>query len=210
MEIPESAITEIGAGPERVLTEKERGALEFVRARPGQFPLVGTHLQQKLFALFIQGISCLEIARLNHPLHLGQVLTARLEFGWDERRQEHVESLLQATQMRVQQSMVEGIDFITASLASVYKIEGDKIKRYLMSGGDEKELGEFQIKNWSQLHAALNVFKTLTGQDKPAPQKHTGEIVHKHEHTIPAANRSMTTIEATSVIKSALANRKKV
>lgn len=209
MEIPESAITEVGSGPERFLTAKERDAWTMVQKRPAGFPPVGLHLQTKFFVLFIQGVSCEEIARLNPGIHLGQVISARMENKWDDKRQEHVEKLLQDTQMRLQQTTLEGIDFVSVQLAAVHKIEGDKIKRYLMTG-DEKELGDLKIKNWSQYNSVLNILKALTGQDKPKPQQHTGEIVHKHEHSaIPAANRSMTTVEATSVIKTALENRKK-
>jgi hypothetical protein len=71
-------------------------------------------------------------------------------------------------------------------------------------------LGEFVVKNWSDYSKLLAILKTLEGRDDPAnapPQKH--EHLHKHEHSVPAANRGMKHEEAKNIIEGVLVNRRK-
>jgi hypothetical protein len=210
MEIPvsDTAIEEVGAGPDKWLSQKERDALRFAQNKVPPYPPLATSLQARFFSMFLQGIDCSEIVRLNPGMSLGQLVTARVEGKWDEKRQEHIEKLLRDTALRLQQTTLEGIDFMAAQLAAVHKIEGDKIKRYLQTG-DEKELGNFSIKDLVGYRQVLSIMKTLTGQDS-APQKHTGEILHKHEHSVPAANRGMTHGESKSIIEGVLVERRKL
>lgn len=212
MEVPvtDATLAEVGVGPEKYLSPKERDALTFAQNKVPPYAPLASSLQARFFNMFLQGISCEEIVRLNPGMSLGQVVTARVEGKWDEKRQNHVETLLRETALRLQQTTLEGIDFITTALAAANKLEGDKIKKYLQTG-DPKELGEFTVKNWGDYGKLLSLLKTLTGQDKaPQQQNHSGEIVHKHEHTtVPAANRGMNHGEARSVIEGTLVQRRK-
>lgn len=209
MEVPvtDAAIVEVGAGPEKYLTTRERGAYDFVRNMKPTPATLSTSLQVKLFTLFLQGIDCVEIARLNQGISLGQVIIARIEGRWDEKRQDHIEKLLRDTSLRLQQTTLEGIDFIAAQLAAVHKIEGDRIKRFLQSG-DKADLGTFDISSWKSYKEVIEILKTLTGADKKT-QQHSGEIIHKHEHTVPATNRGMVHSESRAIIEAELVSRKK-
>lgn len=204
---PDQALAEVIAGPEKFLTPKERDALHLAERRNPPYSQLSTHLKMKLFQLFLQGIDCAEIARINQGVALGQILLARVDERWDEKRQDHVEKLLHETQMRLQQTMVEGFDFVSLALAAVHKQEGDKIKKYLQTG-DPKDLGDFGVSSWSAYSQVLNILQRLTGAPQAPPQKH--EHVHTHEHTaVPAANRGMKHEEAKNVIEGVLLNRRK-
>lgn len=192
--------------PERFLSSRERAAYDFVvkMKQPGVSP----HTQAKFFALFLQGTDCAEIARLNPGFSLGQIVAARVEGRWDEHRQEHVESLLRETRMRLQQTTLEGIEFIAGQLAAARKLYGDKTKKFLQSG-DPADLGGFSIHGWKAYREAVDILKTLTGGDK-TEKKVSGEILHKHEvsQSAPTSNRAMSTTVASTAVEQALAKKK--
>ena len=188
---------------ERRLTPRELGAYQFtIRHRMAK---LSPDLQARLFALFIQGTDCVEIARLNPGITLGQIVEARVEGHWDEKRQEHLESLLGETRTRLQQITMESVEFLTNQIAAAHRLHGDKIKRYLQTGNPD-DLGAFSIHGFKAYREAIELLKTLSGQDA---KKVSGEIKHIHESAspgipIPAVNRAMTPDEARATIKGVL------
>lgn len=127
--------------------------------------LIGSVLNTQLFQLYLQGKSLEEIRRINPQLQLGEIVAARVEGRWDDKRDEYLQNLLQSTSERVQQSTLETIDFVRDMLAVAKRQFGDKFQRYLQTG-DEKELGEFKIESLTQLKAAIEALQKLTGQEK--------------------------------------------
>lgn len=199
----ENAQEIVPINPERMLNEHERTALTVFESNPSKYTPLGANLVDKYFRLFLQGISCSEIARIN-KLYLGQVVHARVQHHWDEKRREHVEDLLRESMKQLQQTKAESFSMITALIASVNQKLGDLIKRRLQ--GEEVDLGEFEVNGVKGYKELLNVMKMITGED----QKQTAEVHHVHE-VVPGAaiDRPFTTVEARASIKAALAERKK-
>lgn len=201
MEENEQPIVPINA--ERVLNEHERTALTVFTENPSKYTPLGANLVDKYFRLFVQGISCTEIARLNR-LYLGQVVHARVDHNWDEKRREHVEALLRESMKQLQQTKAESFSMVTSLIASVNQKLGDLIKRRLQ--GEEVSLEGFEVKDVKGFKELLNVMKLITGED----QKSTAEVHHVHEVVSGAAvDRPFTTVEARASVKAALAERKK-
>jgi hypothetical protein len=192
---------------ERLLTGRELGALRWARGHPQ--PKLSPDTQARLFALFLQNVDCIEIARLNKGLTLAQIVEARVDGYWDERRAEYQTALLKATADLVQQTTLESIQFVSLQIAAAHKQYGDQIKKYLQTG-DVADLGSFSIHGFKQYREAVELLKTLTGADT---KKHSGEILHRHEFAgnqqpTVAPTRPMKSIEAKAVVQQALARKK--
>lgn len=188
------------------LTDRERTAYEFLMAHPQPHLSPGTQL--KLFTLFLQGVDCAEIARLNQGITLAQVVVARVEGHWDDLRQEHIESLLKEARLRLQQTALESADFVTMQIAAAHKQYGDAVKKYMQTG-DTADLGGFSIHGWKSYREAQDLLKVITGTDKTQVQKVQGEVKHTHVNetiTVPAVNRAMTPEEARAAVKQLLFN----
>jgi hypothetical protein len=207
VDVPSDAIVEVDTtGPDRFLEPNERAALTVFHQRR-QFSL-SPDTQAKLFSLFLNGVNCLEIVRLNRGISLGQVIAARVEGRWDEKRQQHVEDLLKETRQRIQQTTLESVDFVASQLAAAHKLYGDKVKKFLQTG-DEADLGGFSISGWKTYREALELLKLVTGQDTKKVQ---GEVKHTHTHEVAQpltpVNRPMTGDEARLARKAFLSKGK--
>ena len=204
MEFPD-AIERV-TNPDVYLTDREKSALAVVVKMRPEPARLSPSLEAQLFSLFLNGQDCVKIAQMNPGITLGQIVRARVEGQWDVKRWEHTESLLKDARNRLQQTTLESVDFVASQIAAAHKLYGEKVKRYLQTGNEE-DLGGFSIHGWKNYNEAIELLKKLTGQDG-TKQKVSGEIVHKHEvSSMPAANRALTTVEATSVIKKNLAKK---
>lgn len=172
--------------------------------RPGLAP----SLNAKLFNLFLQGKSCEEIRRMNLNFTLGEIISARIEGDWDERRSDHLDNLLKTTSERVQQVTLETADFVCDLLAVANREHGDRLRRYLQSG-DAKELGDFKIDSIFNLKQVIEVLQKLTGQERTTRQtvNVTGEVVHRPDPILSAA-RSPTAVEAGQALRLLLGQNK--
>jgi hypothetical protein len=84
--------------PVELLTPAERGAYErFLRS--GKAPL-GPDLAGRLFESFLNGRTIVEIHRDHSELNLGAIIAARVEYGWDALRAEHMQKLMSQAQDR--------------------------------------------------------------------------------------------------------------
>jgi hypothetical protein len=167
-------------------------------------PALAPALNAKLFQLFLNGKSTDEIHRLNPQLSLGQIVSARIEGRWDERREEHLDQLLTSTSMRVQQITLETADFVCDLFAVANREHGDKLRRYLQTG-DEKELGDFRITSLAGFKTAIEILQKLTGQERQTTQKVHGavEVVHRPDPILSVA-RPPAPAEAADVLKKLL------
>lgn len=190
---------------EAALTPRELAAYQWLLKRPG--PAISPDTQAKWFSLFLQGKSCEKIAELNRGFTLAQVVKCRIDGNWDQRLNEHLNQLLDRVRVQVQQTTLEGVNFIRDQLAVAHKMFGDDLSRYLQSGNKD-DLPEFSIKNFKQYKEAVELLKTLTGQDT---KKISGEVLHRHsvEEPVPSASRGMSPEEARTSIRTALQRQKK-
>lgn len=180
------------------LTKRELGAYNYF-CNSNQ-PALAPSTNARLFALFLQGKGTEEIMRLNPTLSLAQIVHARVEGRWDERREEHLDGLLNNTSLRVQQTTLETADFVCDLLAVANREHGDRLRRYLQSG-DEKELGDFRISSLASLKTAIEVLQKLTGQERQSTSKIavSGEVVHRP--AILSVARPPAPAEAASALK---------
>jgi hypothetical protein len=159
-------------------------------------PALASSLNMKLFQLFLQGKGTEEIRRLNPQLQLGEIVAARIEGRWDERREEHLDQLLSNASMRVQQATMETADFVCDLLAVASREHGDRLRRYLQSG-DETELGDFRVTSLGSLKTAIEMLQKLTGQDQQRHLKVTGNLTT----TPAAADATPSSAQAATVLK---------
>jgi hypothetical protein len=164
-------------------------------------PPLAPSLNAKLFQLFLQGKGTEEIRRLNQTLQLGEIVAARIEGRWDERREEHLDSLLSNTSLRVQQVTLETADFVCDILAVANREHGDRLRRYLQSG-DEKELGDMRVTSLTGLKIVIETLQKLTGQDRQSSTKIavSGEVVHRPDAILSVA-RPPAPAEAAQALK---------
>lgn len=193
---------------EKALNSRELAAYDYVNSRPALQQALSPDTQAKFFSLFLNGTSCEEIARLNKGVSLGNIVRARVEGKWDLKRAEHIEHLLLTTRERLQQISLESVEFVSNMLAAAHKLYGDKFKQFLQTG-QEADLGPFSIHGLKAYKEAIELLKTITGQDKK-PQKVEGEIVHTHHVAQPLtpSNRGMTPKEARQVVLDAKVTKK--
>lgn len=198
----ETALATVEPETERSsLSPRELAAYEFVVRH--KIPPLSPVTQAAMFEAYLNGIDCVEIARLNPGISLGQIVWARVDGTWDEKRQEHIESLLNSTRARLQQTHLESADFVMVQLAAAHKQYGDAAKKFLQTG-DPKDLGTFGIHGPRQYKETIELLKTLTTPTKKGPEEHLHKHEHKHEVSIGAVNRPMTPGEARTSIKAAL------
>jgi hypothetical protein len=146
-------------------TPKERALLEEWQKEKKK-PSLSPTLSVKLFELFLHGLTCDEISALNKGVYLvEQILEARLRDGWDERRQEYVNSLFDNIVGRVTQAQAESVSFLTDMLAVAHRQHGDKLRLFLQDG-DETHLGDFKINGFQTYKNVVDTLMKLTGQDK--------------------------------------------
>ena len=157
------------------LSRKEQAALDHYKRSDGR--KISPQTEAQFFQLFLRGKSCEEIHRLNPGFHLGAIVTARLESGWDEKLSEYRDSLMNSVSNRVKQVELEAIDFVGDVLSATHKMHGDRIKRYMQTG-DEAELGDLAINSMQGYKTAIELLMKLTGQDKES------RVQHNVQHTI--------------------------
>lgn len=193
-----TALSVVGREPQTLLSPRELHAYNvwLGSARPSLAP----SLNAKLFVLYLQGKTCEDIRRLNEALTLGDIVAARVQGRWDERRDEHLDRLLSETSLRVQQETLETAGFLCDMLAVARSEYGEKFQRFLMTK-DPKELGDLKIDSMDDLRKAIDMLQALTGQSRKSTVQHTGEV----QVAVPdAPTRALTPVEAAVALKQLL------
>ena len=162
------------------LTTDEHIALQRYQATGKPGLAIGTSL--KFYELFVQGVDCAEIARLNPGFDVGAILKARIDHEWDRRREEYLGGLYSQANDRLRQIGVESLQFMGLALAAAHKDMGEHLKKYLMSG-DPKDLGDFRIMSFRTYKEVVETLVKLTGQDQKKTVTVQGEVTHKTDPT---------------------------
>lgn len=132
----------------------------------------------RLYGLYLQGVSCEDISKLNPAIDLATVLAARVRYRWDERKDQHVADLMATTQDVVRQAAGEIVQLLALSISVANKRHGEKFKRYLATG-DETELGDFDIKTLKGMKDVVEMLMKVTGADRKSELKLSGQVVHE-------------------------------
>jgi hypothetical protein len=146
------------------LTAEEH--IEFDRYCRSGKPDLALSTSLKLYELFVQGLACVDIAKLNPALSLGAILKARIEHRWDERRDIYLAEIYGGANDRLKQIGAESLNFLGLTLAVAHKQYGEKMARYLQTGKPE-DLGTFQVQSLHQYKQVIETIRALTGADRP-------------------------------------------
>ncbi len=135
-------------------------------------------LADDMYELFMRGLSCDEIRRRNPGLSLGQVVRARIQYGWDERLREYDDRLLANARAGAQRIGLESVEFISKLIAANHKLTLQHVERFLQSGNPD-DLGAAAVMTVKQYRELLDTLVKLTGQDT---QRVKGEVLHRVQH----------------------------
>lgn len=165
------------ADKEALLTERELREYR-IYMRLNQPPMAPS-TQDKFFNLFVHGINCEEIVKVNpNGFSLGAIVRARVENNWDEKRLEHQRNLLAKSRENVQQTLLETVEQLTLEMKVYNKLKREKLLRYLQTG-DEGELAGVGIGSTKHLKEVAEALLKLTGQDTKK-QEIGGTVEHRH------------------------------
>jgi hypothetical protein len=144
-------------------------------------PSMAKSTQEQFFNLFLTGVNCEEIVKLNPGgFSLGAIVRARIENDWDEKRQEHQITLMERARERIQQVTLETVERILLEISASNKLTTDKVLKFIQTG-DEKELDGTSVGNIRHLKEMVEMLQKLTGQDvKKQQQNVSGTVVHNH------------------------------
>lgn len=168
-------------------------------------PLIGSTLNAQLFQLYLNGKSTEDIRRLNPQLQLGEIVAAKVEGRWDDHRDEYLQRLNEGTAGRVLQSTLETAEFLCDALAVMRKRFGDRFQRYLQTG-DEKELGDIKLENFTQLKGVVEAMQKLVGQDQKLGVVAPAVPAPAQVSTTPMPARTVDAKEAGRVLRLLAAN----
>lgn len=158
------------------LSPDERSVYDrFVRAGRHE---ISADFAARLYGLYLQGVSCDDIARLNSAVDLATILAARVRYLWDERKDAYVADLMCVTGDVVRKTAAETVQLLGLMMAVATKRHGDAFKKYLATG-DESVLGEFDIKTIKQMKDAVEMLMKVTGADRKQEVKLTGGVLHE-------------------------------
>lgn len=152
-----------------------------------------------LYALFLRGITCDEIQRLNPGLNLGIIIRARIDNDWDAQKALYLKQLLEGVRERVKQAELEAIEYALHRMAAEHKFKGDKLKKFLQTGNPE-DLNGIEIAGMSARgykEAVENLLK-ITGQGPTNKQQISGDVFHHHVMD-PAPTEELKVIPPTAV-----------
>ena len=189
---------------QRVLTPRELEAYQkYVESNK---PPLAASTAGNFFALFLQGHTTEEIAKLNPAFGLGIIVRARIDNDWDTAKDLHLESLLTNIRQVAQQTQLGAIRFVSDGLAVYQRLVGEKFERYLQSG-DVSQLGDYKDMSFKQYKELLELLLKLTGQEGATTKKVSGDVIHRHvvedssQPVAVRADRPMSSEEADSFLK---------
>lgn len=200
-------ITKVEPSPMDILTARERSAysLSITRKEPFLSPI----LADQFYKLFESGRSCEEIQGLNKGISLGIVVRARIDFGWDDKRIAHFESLREHARTQAQNLTLESVAFLEDLLTSFHKSDREKLQRFIQTGNPDELKGAL-ITTPSSLkvyQGVVELLMKLTGQDSIKTQTVQGVIEHHHTVEAAQADRPLTPAEAASVLSSLVSKK---
>jgi hypothetical protein len=145
------------------LTADEHIELERYR-RSGKPPL-SPNASIELYTVWMQGVTCEELVKLNPGLNLGCILMARVDHRWDERRDAYLAEKFSTANDRLKQIGAEALSFLGLTLAVTHKQQGEKMARYLKTGNPD-DLGTFHVQSIGQYKQVVETIARLTGADR--------------------------------------------
>jgi hypothetical protein len=169
-----TVIESLPADPRDLLPPEERKALQEYEVKvlaDDPRRILAPSTAGKFFSLFLQGYGSKEIHDLNPSFPLGMIVHARVKYGWDLERENHLKELMGRVKEKVLLTQLESAHYLTDVLAAIHKLNGDKIKKFLQTG-DPAELKDLSIGTLQNYAKTFELISKLTGQNRekvPAP-----------------------------------------
>jgi hypothetical protein len=123
-----------------------------------------------MMALYLEGYSCQDIARQNHPLTEVDVLFCRKKYNWDDQKERYLADLAARTRERLLKHKLEAIEFITNQLAVVHKSENEKMLKYMQTGKEEDKPETF-ITGSTSYKTLIEILQKITGEERTTKQE---------------------------------------
>ena len=117
-------------------------------------------VNKRLYELYLNGLSIQNIMELNPGFNSGQIVKARVDGRWDERKSKYLGEILGDVPARMRQLAAESLGFMSLLLNVAHKEHGLSLRKYLQTG-NPKDLGEFRITNFKQYQAVIDSVSTL-------------------------------------------------
>jgi len=120
---------------------------------------------------------------MNPGFGLGIIVKARVEDGWDLRKEQYTDELYRGIAQKVQQTQTEAVGFAVDAMAAFHKMAGGHFRKYLQTG-DKEDLGPYKDYSFRSYQEFVNLALKLTGQEG-GPKK-AQPAVHVHVNDSPA------------------------
>lgn len=155
-----------------LLDERERQALEYFETsyRLGTTAPIAPSTADRMFTLWLRGLSTEDIRALNWGFGLGAIVDARVRYGWDRRMAEYDQQQVTDTAAAIRRAQIETAALAADMLSASALLNREKLQRYMMTR-DERDLGDLAITNTKQWKDALEILLKATQQDQPRPAR---------------------------------------
>lgn len=133
-----------------------------------------------MYVLFQAGKNCEEIQSLNPNLSLGMIVRARVDFGWDEKREKYLQSMTERARQRAQQISLESLNFLGDLITAFHVNDQAKLQKFIQTG-DSNELKGAMMVSANSLKVYKDIIEmvmAMTGQSQT--KKIQGVVEHLH------------------------------
>lgn len=132
-------------------------------------------LAAQMYNLFLEGYTCLDIAKLNKGFTEGDILYCRHKYNWDQQRDEYAQQLTMQVQQKMIKQKLESIEFLTNMLSVIHKENKEVMLKFLQTGNldDLPKIGS--LKTYKDILEAL---AKVTGEDSVKKVKFEGKVQH--------------------------------
>lgn len=165
-------------------TPHEMKELEHVE-KEGARPIAPT-LSAQMFALYLEGYSCSEIAKQNKPFSEGDILFCRKKFSWDDEKDRYAFDLQKQMRDKLVKTKFEAIEFLTNKLTVIHKAAREQTLRYMQTGKAEDLPKDWELTP-SGYKAIFETIQKVTGEDRVSKQEIRSESTVTIEGTTPTS-----------------------
>lgn len=124
---------------------------------------IADSLATQFYNLFIEGLTCREIAQRNKPIQERDILYLRWKNQWDQKRMEALNVLIQRVSQKLTKGKLEAADFLTTLASAYHKQYADQLLKYLQTGKEEDKPDFPSLKYYKEIIELLN---KITGEDR--------------------------------------------
>jgi hypothetical protein len=163
-------------------------------------PVLPANVIEDLYRLYQSGKGCEEICELNPKYTLGQIVRARVDNEWDDRKKEYLETLVKNAEPLAKQVAIESIGFIGTFLSVVHQHDQHKLQRFIQTR-DKAELDGAIIFDTGTLKIykeMLDMFLRATGNHDT--KRVIGSVQHTHTMENTPKESPLTAEEAAAIL----------